>query len=80
MRMGFKGPTEVCMRTILEVHSEHCVCPMSVYLANEEQMFSLVHIRVLNLPSIKALIKQTYCFHISIKALKKPNLLVPDQY
>lgn len=59
------------MRTILEVHSERCVCPMSVYLANEEQMFSLVHIRVLNLISIKALKKQTYWFQASMIALIK---------
>lgn len=44
---------------------------MSVYLANEEQMFSLVYIRVLNFSSIKALIKQTYGFQASTKSLIK---------
>lgn len=41
---------------------------MSVYLANEEQMFSLVYIRVLNLSSIKALIKETYWFQLVQRA------------
>lgn len=68
MRMGLKGPTEVCMRAILHGHSEHCMCWMSVHLAKEEKMLSLVHIRVSYLPSIKALIKQTYRFQLIQRA------------
>lgn len=52
------------MSTALDLHSEHCMCSVSMYLPNEEQIFPLHRIRVFNhtLPSIKASIKQTYWF------------------
>lgn len=39
-----------------------------MYLASEEQVFSLAHTGVLNLPSIKALINETYWFQLIQRA------------
>lgn len=68
-RTCFKGPTEVNMSTILDFHSEPCTYWMSMYLLNEQQIFSLLHIRLKPCSScIKVSVKWTYWLQLIQRA------------